>query len=284
MADGEDAGRGGQPPPVKAPGIAGELLAWTWRTWTRHAGALVGSALLLGLPAELQPLWGRPAHGPSMFGLALLALALQILGTFSAAAAAVDGGLQALQGEAPRIGPTVLRGLRLTWRALTVFFLSMWLRVLAWLAALLLMMALVGPGLARLNPRWTWIAAALLSLATALGLAWFYPALPVALARPELGALAAVRRAASLTRGARARLLLVAILLQVPFSPLHVLSESARALPQGPDRTLRLLVYALGFTLASSFSSLAQVAAYRALDRERPGQGGALEGLGRVFE
>lgn len=256
-----------------------DTLAWTWQTWSWNAVPLAASAILLSVPGEVYLFLPRAGHPLARAGLALLGFALLVLCSFASGAGIVRAGLWALHGEPVRIGAVAREGSRRAWLTAKVLSRMLWLPVLVALVLGVLARRAAAP---LISP--AWLLTGLSSLAAAVAMARCYPALPLALLRPDLGARAAVRTAAQLTRGARPRLLAVALVLQLPALPLVALLRWARALPEGPSRWAWLLAYALTSAVLGSFTSLAQVSVLRALSAGELGHAGELEALERVFD
>ncbi len=253
----------------------GRAIVEGWRLASGCAGPLAVIALIVALPGHASLLLPSGAPARHRAWLALPLLALLVVSQFAAAAAQASAALRAAEGAPVRVGRAIADGLRHAWLIAKVFVLSAWLPSLV---------ALVAGYAIRRRSGSEWAVPVAVALGYSAAMARLYPAMALALVRPQAGARRAVRAALASTRGARLRLFAMALGFQAPALPLTPLLRWARTLPDGHQRLAALAAYALLATLASSLANVAPVVAYVALGLERSRQAIGVEGLAQVFE
>lgn len=264
----------------------GHVLASSWAVWSSHPGPIVGAVLLLHVPVALVGLLPE-STSPAGLGLGLFSSLVLVVASMAQTGAVTLAGLRALRGEPLRVRGLVTEGLRRAWLTFKVGFLSWWV-----VAVLFLVLFLV----ARANLPWVLTAtpraleAQIWFLATCKGIgwvavmAWYFPAVPLALSHPELGARSAVRHARELTQGARVRLVAIALAFECLSLPTWLSYRWAGRLAAGGEKTLALVALGALAVVIASFINLGRVLVHRALRHEREGAAADLDGLERVFE
>ncbi len=264
----------------------GRVLAETWSAWVNNALPLLGSVLLLQVPVALLDLLPGGTSKAAAAGQGLLYSVVDMIVSLAQLGAVTLAGLRALRGEPLRVAGLARDGLKRAWLLFKVGFLSWW-AVLVVLVVLFFLARANFPVLATAPAGWDaqfWFLMALQGFGSVAVMVWYYPAVPLALSRPELGARKAVRRARELTRGARARLLAVALAFECLSAPFWVPYRWASTLSPGGGKTLATIALGALTALIASFQHLGRVNVDRALRYEREGAAADLYGLERVFE
>jgi hypothetical protein len=219
--------------------------------------------------------------------LGLLLLVLDVVASLAAAGAVTLAGLRTLRGEQVRGVALVLEGLKRAWLTFKVLFLAMW-----WITLVSVVVAfLVRPSAFRMGPAGRvpavaearfWLLGAATWVAYSVAMMRCYPALPIALSRPELGAREALRSALGITKGARRRLFGIAVLFQCLTIPSLLLYHWAWRMPAGDEKALVLAVHGAYSALLMTFTGLgAPVIHHELLEMGRDTYEAE---LGRVFE
>lgn len=269
-------------------GVLGEA----WTIWSRNAGPLLALALALGAPIAALTAVSKARAVVQSGPLTLLSGLVTMLFSLATTGALALAGARALRREPLHVGTLAIEGLRRAWLTFKVLFLSAWAVVLVAVVLLFLLVVVSGPRFlggtasdtrAISEPRF-FVLMVGLTLSMSFAMVRLYPALPAALARPALGARAAMRHGKELGRGARLRILLLAFLFQMLGVPLTAVYNWSLHLAPGLDQTLALAAYGVLTAVLASYTHLAPPLVHRALAVEKGERSAELDELGRVFD
>ncbi len=142
---------------------AGSVISRTFSVWGRNVSAFSAVALLVHLPNFALALFAEPPH-PSRGGGLLTGVnsILSVILGFAATGALTYGVLQALRGQAIRVGEIAGMGFRKIW---PIFVVSLGIAVLAALAAILLVI----PGVMLLCALWVAVPAIVVEKGLSIG-------------------------------------------------------------------------------------------------------------------